>query len=80
MIFKKTNIGNRNTYDILIIDGVSDTVYGNIAILKNNLEHDPQPYVVALGYDMETGTWKNGWYYTELSDAKKSFYRHTIGI
>lgn len=79
MIMKKTNIGNRNTYDILILDGIND-ILGNVAILKNNLSHDPQPYVVALGYDMDNGTWGTGWYYSELDDAKKSFYRFTIGL
>ena len=80
MIFKKTNIGNRNTYDVLIIDSIADTVYGNIALLKNNLEHDPQPFIIALGYDMESGTWRSGWYYTDIADAKNAFYLHTLGI
>ena len=75
MITKKTNIGNRNTYDILIIDGISDII-GNVAILKNNLENDPQPYVIAYGYDIDNGTWNYGKYFSELSDAKKSFYNH----
>lgn len=79
MITKKMNIGNRNTYDIIIIDGISD-INGNVAILKNNLPHDPEPYVVALGYDIDNGTWKNGWYYETLEEAKKAFYRHTIGL
>lgn len=75
MITKKMNIGNRNTYDILIIDGISDII-GNVAILKNNLENDPQPYVIAYGYDMVDGTWNYGKYFTYLSDAKQVFYNH----
>lgn len=75
MILKKTNIGNRNTYDILIIDGISDII-GNVAVLKNDLENDPQPYVIAYGYDIDNGTWNYGKYFSELSDAKKSFYNH----
>lgn len=80
MIFKKMNIGNRSTYDVLLIDSISDNVYGNIALLKNNSEYDPEPFVVALGYDLDTGTWASGWYYSELDNALKAFYRHTIGI
>ena len=79
MITKKTNIGNRNTYDILVIDGISDTI-GNVAILKNNSEHDYQPFVVAFGYDLENGTWSYGWYFSHLSDAKKTFYEHIQSI
>lgn len=79
MITKKMNIGNRNTYDILIIDGISDII-GNVAILKNNLENDPQPYVIAYGYDIDNGTWNYGKYFSELSDAKKSFYKHIKNI
>jgi len=74
------NIGNRQTYDILIIDGISDNVYNNIALLKNTRKNDPEPYVVALGYDINNGIWASGWYYDKLEDAKKSFYRHTIGL
>lgn len=77
---KKLNIGNRSTYDILIIDGISDNVYKKIALLKNNLEHDPEPYVVALGFDLDNGTWASGWYYSDLENAKKAFYKHTIGL
>lgn len=73
------NIGNRNTYDILVIDGISDND-GNVAILKNNLPHDPQPFVVAFGYDLENGTWSYGWYFTYLPDAKKSFYSHIESV
>ena len=79
MILKKLNIGNRNEYDILIIDGISDII-GDVAILKNNLPHDPQPYVIAYGYDMVDGTWNYGKYFSELSDAKKSFYKHMKGL
>ena len=79
MILKKLNIGNRNEYDILIIDGISDII-GNVAILKNNLPHDPQPYVIAYGYDMENGTWSYVKYFTYLSDAKQVFYNHIKNI
>ena len=80
MIFKKTNIGNRNEYNVLIIDGISDTVYKTVAILENTRENDPEPYVVALGYDLDNGTWASGWYYSELEYAKNAFYKHTVGI
>lgn len=80
MIFKKTNIGNRNNYDVLVIDGINDTLYKNVALLKNNSEYDPEPFIVALGYDMESGTWKSGWYYDNINSAKNAFYKHTIGI
>lgn len=80
MIFKKMNIGNRNTYDCLIIDSISDSLYGNIALLRNNLDYDPEPFIVALGYDTDNGTWKNGWYYPDLESAKDAFFKHTIGL
>ena len=79
MLYKKTNIGNTNTYDVLVLDGINDTLYKNIALLKNNSDYDPEPYVIALGYHLETGTWKNGWYYETLEQAKRSFYTHTRG-
>ena len=79
MITKKMNIGNRDTYDILVIDGISDTI-GNVAILRNNRENDPYPYVIAYGYDMENGTWANGSYFRYLADTKKSFYNHIKNI
>lgn len=74
MIFKKMNIGNRNTYDCLIIDSISDTV-GNIAILKNNADYDPEPYVIVYGYDLDDGTWKYGNYYGTLEQAKNQYYK-----
>ena len=80
MIDTKTNIGNRQTYEILIIDGISDTVYKKIALLKNTRENDPEPFIVALGYDTTNGTWSSGWYYSSLESAKNAFYKHTIGI
>lgn len=79
MIFKKMNIGNRNNYNVLIMDGISDTI-GIIAILKNERENDPQPYVIAYGYDMTDGTWNYGRYYNNLSDAKKTFYKYMKGL
>ena len=80
MIFKKMNTGNRSTYDVLIIDSISDAVYGNIALLKNNADYDPEPFVVALGYDIADGTWRSGWYYETEDIAKNVFYRHTAGL
>lgn len=79
MITKKTNIGNRNTYDILVIDGISDII-GNVAILKNNRPNDPEPFVIAYGYDIENGTWNYGRYFTSLEDAKKTFYKKMKGL
>lgn len=79
MIFKKTNIGNRNEYNVLIIDSISDSI-GNVAILKNNQPNDPEPYVIAYGYDIDNGTWNYGKYYSELSDAKKTFYKNMKGL
>ena len=75
MIFNKINIGNRNMYSVLIIDGISDTI-GNVALLKNDRENDPQPFVVAFGYDLEDGTWDYGRYFSTLENAKKGFYNH----
>ena len=79
MLLKKMNIGNRNEYNVLILDGISDTLYKNIALLENTRENDPEPYVVALGYDLDNGTWASGWYYSNLKNAKDAFFRHTIG-
>ena len=79
MIKQQTNVGNRQTYNILIIDGISDTLYKTVALLENTRENDPEPFIVALGYDITNGTWLTGWYYSDLKNAKKSFFKHTIG-
>ena len=77
MILKKLNIGNREMYTVLIIDSISDSI-GNVALLKNDRENDPQPFVVAFGYDLENGTWSYGKYYDTLEQAKKIFYKGLI--
>ena len=80
MIMKKLNIGNRKEYDVLVLDGTSDSVYKVVALLKSNAKHDPEPFVVAIGYDLTDGIWRSGWYYETLEQAKRSFYLHTLGI
>lgn len=61
------------TYDwksaLMVIDEQSSTWNSGVDALLFNPRNDHAPYIVARGYDAETGGWSSGSYYSDLMDA-----------
>lgn len=50
----------------------------NNALVFTDLK-DPTPYIIALGYDSENCTWRQGIYFDNLFEAVKEFHTEVIG-
>ena len=64
------NSGNKRSYNLLYLDNATDYT---TALLEERDYKAVQPYVLAIGFNNESGTWDSGHYYSNFNDARNAF-------